>query len=51
MGDVLTDDQQSLVANLCRLHIEDYEDGPQTGVAVDDRSIEQLRNVCEVCES
>ena len=50
-GFVLTDNEQSAIAKLCRLHIEDYEDGPQLGVAVDEESIERLREIKAVCES
>jgi hypothetical protein len=48
---VLTEEQRFAIAKLCRLHIEDYEDGPQLGVAVDEESIERLREIKAVCES
>jgi len=47
----LSDKQRVAIGKLCRLHIEDYEDGPQLGVAVDEESIERLREIREVCES
>jgi len=32
------------------MHLEDAEDGPQTGVALDDQSLEMLEEVQRRCE-
>jgi len=45
----LTDENRATIVDLCRLHIEDAEEPPQTGVALDEQSLEALEEIRKRC--
>ena len=43
----LSDKHRAAIMDLCEMHIEDAEGGPQTGVALDEQSLELLKEIRE----